>query len=300
MFAGIRKKVGLTIVGDIACMTTRTYLTYLAGEGYIPEELWLVKFCPAPEKAVKARELPLFGSAIANLIHRNSPAPDITHDEEILSLAAGLQKVTPHPVPMTSFEYENYADKVRYIVAEDYNDPYLQVLLGGRKSSLYLYTNGGLVPDSLIAGGLRILHVHPGVVPEMRGSDCMLWSAHVRGRLGASCFYMSQGIDEGDLLGAMEFSVPNVDILEPYLTPERQDKAYRALLLGIDPHLRAMLLTRLVAECKHHDSLGKTAEKQDLGRHSAYLWMHPSIRLKAMQEFIELGRRNPDGRLRAL
>ena len=68
------------------------------------------------------------------------------------------------------------------------------------------------VPDYVISGGAGIirqdlldlprigfLNIHPGLLPEYRGVDPVLWTLSEGGMLGATLHLMSAGIDEGPL-----------------------------------------------------------------------------------------------------
>ena len=52
--------------------------------------------------------------------------------------------------------------------------------------------------------GIRLIHVHTGFLPQVRGADVLLWSLLVRGRPGVSAFFMTPGLDDGDVLAARE------------------------------------------------------------------------------------------------
>jgi methionyl-tRNA formyltransferase len=76
-----------------------------------------------------------------------------------------------------------------------------------------LYTSGGRVPGDLLSTSpSRMIHIHPGVVPYVRGSDCLFWSVLTRGRPGMSCFYMNAGIDTGDIIHTREFDAPSYPV----------------------------------------------------------------------------------------
>jgi hypothetical protein len=107
-----------------------------------------------------------------------------------------------------------------------------------------LFTGGGLVPAELLdIPHCRFIHVHPGVLPSVRGADGLLWSLLLRGRPGASVFYMSPGLDEGDLIASGEFDLPPlpVDFAEMDVMT-----AYRLLYSFVDPLLRACMLLRVI------------------------------------------------------
>lgn len=68
-------------------------------------------------------------------------------------------------------------------------------------------------PDYLVSGGVGIfrrplldlplrgvINVHPGLLPEYRGVDPVLWALADGGELGATVHLMSEGIDEGPIL----------------------------------------------------------------------------------------------------
>jgi methionyl-tRNA formyltransferase len=80
----------------------------------------------------------------------------------------------------------------------------------GEKSKHLLQTadldyviNGGcgiLKPDFLTIPSQGFLNIHPGLLPEFRGLDPVLWSLYENGTVGATLHFLSKGIDEGDLL----------------------------------------------------------------------------------------------------
>lgn len=70
-----------------------------------------------------------------------------------------------------------------------------------------------LNPDYVISGGAGIIrpallqlprmgfiNIHPGLLPDFRGVDPVLWALASGGRLGATVHLMSEGIDEGPIL----------------------------------------------------------------------------------------------------
>jgi hypothetical protein len=107
-----------------------------------------------------------------------------------------------------------------------------------------LFTGGGMVPASLLSvPSCRFIHVHPGHLPHVRGADGLLWSVLLRGRPGATAFYMDAGLDTGEVILARDLDVPPV----PRAFAELDSlTAYRMLFAYVDPVLRAVLLRELV------------------------------------------------------
>lgn len=283
------RSINLIVIGDRACGTTRTYLTYLKSKGLIPSELWLVDFIPAPRLTVLLGELP-FGSQIGNIFHRSVKKSTPVYSSLFLKTCEQLQKAVPIPIDYHSdFSYEMFAGKVIELTVEDYNDKYLHKKIFENRENAFLYTNGGIVPANILEKeDLRIFHIHPGIVPEMRGSDCFYWSLLNKGRPGASCFYMSPAIDEGDIIGQLEFTMPKLAFLESICTEENEDEVYRAIAFSFDPHLRAMLFSNIIEQAGDTDLRYLPTHKQkSKEQYHAHLWMHKKIRFKVLKDLVQ-------------
>lgn len=187
---------------------------------------------------------------------------------------------------LNKFPWHKFSPKIQKVSAEDYNDPEFQKILLSQKDSAFLYTNGNIVPKELLQqDGFKILHIHPGIVPHVRGSDGLLWSIANRGKPGASCFYMSPGIDEGDLIDTIE--LPPMKIQHPApKTTEEEELLYRAALIAFDPHIRAKLLCKILEKNKDKPLKMLPSHKQEKSEKQAFLWMHPILRRKVFQEKI--------------
>lgn len=216
--------------------------------------------------------------------------------EELMSVAAVL------PVDLFGpFSYEAHAMNTDYFAAADFTDPFLQKKMLKTRDTAFLYTNGGIVPETLLnSDGIRILHMHPGVVPEMRGSDCFLWSNIVRQRPGVSCFYMSAGIDEGQLIQTLEFYRPDLSPLASHLDGREDGLAYRALLFAIDPQLRGQVLVHALQRLGSDDLRQLPSRPQPAATRPAYLWLHPVLRATMMQQIAGRPPNHESGRIHAI
>jgi hypothetical protein len=274
--------INLTVVGDRSCSTTLTYLSYLRDAGLRPKRLWLVDFGPVG-RVVRAAGSLIGHHLVARLLRTNRVAAASAEYESLcwrLQHEAGLAPINY----FETWEAKEFAETVEYLRAVDYLDPILQSRICD-DGCAFLYTNGGIVPAALLSRpGVRVLHIHPGIVPDVRGSDCLLWSAHVRKQIGVSCFYMSPGIDEGAVIGQREFKLPKLPSLAPLLTASGEAEATRALLYAVDPHFRAKLLVDVIRSNSAVDLRALPVRPQPPAGRPAYLWMHPRLRRKVMQE----------------
>ena len=270
------RTLDLCVIADRFCATSRTYLTYLAANGYRVRKILLVDFVGRhePSRAMARR----WGRLIAGVRKQRIKLPDRDYPAEFQALCERVQANQPVQVDyFGSFDFSAYADRVERFVAEDYDDPDLHRRLAREGRATFLYTNGGRVPAIVLEReGQRILHIHPGVVPEVKGSDCLFWSLLTRGRPGMSCFYMNAGIDTGDIILTREFEAPRFPELAEFFSRD-PDLAYRALLHAYDPHLRAMTLLDVVTTAgnKPLGQLASVRQQPDAGR--AFFWMHPRL-----------------------
>jgi hypothetical protein len=280
--------IDLTVVADPSCSTSRAYLTYLRAHGYRPRKVLVVDFAPvAPRPPLRHR----VREALRNLLGRSAgsahatpeaPAEDTLYRECCEEMQAGQALRVDY---FGAFDYAAHAESVEHCRATGYGDPRFQALLRRQPGAL-LYTCGDRVPPSLADDPtLRILHIHPGVVPFVRGSDGLLWSLAVRGRPGASCFYMNSGIDTGAVIATLEFERPRFPRLASLLE-DREPLLYRALLFSYDPHLRGQTLVQVLARNGGRDlrELPSAVQRPEEGRW--WFAMHPRLRQKVFAERI--------------
>lgn len=277
-------QLDLIVVADRQCPTSRAYLSYLARAGHRVKAVLLVDFYYGDRRYVSLRRW--FGAWIGRAAARRfAPPAAAAADDEFRRVSDSIQQVFSQPVDFFgSFDFGAIADAVWETSATDYNDPALQALLLKEPGNTYLYTNGGRVPASLLKHPtLRILHIHPGVVPHIRGSDGLFWSILMRGCPGASCFFMDAGIDTGALLATREFPLPRFSGLAGYL--DRPELLTAAILHSYDPHLRAMLLLDAIAQ--HGPRLGAAqARPQSETEGMAYSWMDGRLKRRVLQRLV--------------
>jgi hypothetical protein len=139
--------------------------------------------------------------------------------------------------------YRGWAETDDTLLADGLGDPALADTLAG--AGTVLFTGGGRVPTSLLAiPRVQFLHIHPGLIPYVRGADGLLWSTLVRGRHGRTAFLMTPDLDAGPIVHAEEVE-PMRFFLDGRTRPEDQ-VLYRALYSYYDPCFRAELAAKLL------------------------------------------------------
>jgi hypothetical protein len=147
-----------------------------------------------------------------------------------------------------------------------------------------LFTGGGILKEEILAiPRTKFIHIHPGIVPEIRGADCFFWSYLLNERAGYSVFYMNEGIDTGDILHAKEFAINFNNInLDVYSA----DDIYSSILKVHDPCLRIKTFIELLennfVECiesaESIDLMDLPYRKQNLDEGRMYFFMHKALR----------------------
>lgn len=171
-------------------------------------------------------------------------------------------------------------EKYRYT---SLNDPEFISLISKASQSVALYVEGGILRKPVLSTHVRFLHIHPGIVPFVRGSAGMLWSALVHKRVGMSGFFMNEGIDTGDVILTKEYPVPEVPISGYFATPQYADARYLALEDFLGASYRADVLRELLRQ--QPDPEQWAPQSQDLATGKLYFHPHKKIRDKAVDKF---------------
>lgn len=176
--------------------------------------------------------------------------------------------------------WSEYGDEFDQIMVSNVNDAAVTQALARNAPTAVLYTGGGILRDKILShSDLRFIHLHPGLVPHVRGADGLLWSTLVRRRSAVSCFYMTRGLDTGDVIDTQEFSPV---CFEPAGDLPDDATLYRALYAYVDPLLRAALLMRVLHSAGDLRNLPTCAQNTEAG--VTYHFMHPAVRCMALRQ----------------
>lgn len=177
-------------------------------------------------------------------------------------------------------EIAEYCDNVETIFISDLKDQKLEEKLKTHHEDIILFTGGGIVPSSLLSiVNTRFIHIHPGYLPDVRGADCTLWSSMIFNKTAATCFYMSPGIDTGDIILSRwmpELSF-KIDKKYEYIT------LYRSVYSYIDPWIRALVLREFLENYSTFMIEDTIEQKIDDG--NTYYFMHERMKKTALKYF---------------
>lgn len=149
------------------------------------------------------------------------------------------------------------------------NDPQIVDCLKKRKENIIIYSGpgGALLKEDLLSIGKEYVHVHPGKLPEFRGSTTIYYHVLSGVKPVATAIFLRSAIDTGPILKEKEFDFPiNEDIDYEY-----------------DPRIRAEVLGDLIEEYSKKGSFGTKEQSKSNGE--TYYIMHPMLRHIARLSF---------------
>ena len=123
----------------------------------------------------------------------------------------------------------------------------------------YIFTGGGVLKKPILNSGTKFIHLHPGIVPQYRGSTCFYYSILNDGNCGVTAYVMEEKLDAGDIIFQKKFQAPKHKFLDTVF----------------DPHIRSntlieMLENNLLDDCNF--------KKQDKSEGDMYFIIHPVLK----------------------
>jgi hypothetical protein len=288
------KIIDLTVLA-VEGNVTRAYLEYLKANNLQPKKIINIE--------IKNRKLyydiikVIMGETLTKTLHdfyrvhykrkqpinRENQKIEIEKYKELADLFTEFSEIKPNF--FSTIDYSIYCTRVEKIKVSDINDKKLLSCLKKQECKTFLFTGGGILRKHMFEiENSRFIHVHPGIVPEVKGSDGLLWSMLIKGNPGMSCFYMNSGIDTGEIIYTREY-VNELSNLKMDIDYYGYFNIYRALLDFYDPILRAQTLIGMIENNNYSDlgSIPATIQNPKEGR--MFYLMHPKIREKAIEFF---------------
>lgn len=250
---------------------SRIYLAMLRKSGFIPKKIIHLKFCRGRKyKLIKK----IIGENFANKIlkYKNKEK----EDEKIANMFLETFDLSYNSL---EFDIQEYTKNYETIEIQSLDDINLIKILKIQTCKTFLFTGGGILKKKILSiENSKFIHIHPGVVPDIKGANGLFWSYLLRGKSGYSCFYMNDGIDTGDILHIDEYDIHKYT--KKILIKYTKEKIYKCLLAYYDPLLRANTLLNLINKSikdnKQLNDLEFIKQNSENGR--TYFVMHNKLR----------------------
>lgn len=268
----------------------RAYLQTLSACGYVPKEIVVVK----NRIPLKLRIRNILPDSVYRFIKRRllMDSSELAPKTETPKSDISLFSETVPPLSTSPFPYHKYGKVVKTCVAQNVNDDAVVSKLSALSGDTIIFSGGGIVRQQTFdALNKKIIHIHPGDLPSVRGADGFCWSLLLSGVLSVSAMNLNAGIDTGDIIGKEYFSVPRVNNKRIRSYPAHLGSmiVYRTIINELDPWMRATLLKRLLvaSDGDFGNLLGGEMTKQEIADGRQYHFMHADIRNKVSNLLIE-------------
>jgi len=132
-----------------------------------------------------------------------------------------------------SLEEKSIPYKVVYNTDPNSEEIYEHLQQRQEKYVIYSGSGGIILKPKLLDSGKRFLHVHPGSLPDYRGSTTIYYSLLRENKCFASAFFLEKEIDAGGVMKE-----------KTYLPPEDR----KTIDYEYDPYIRADVLKEVIKE----------------------------------------------------
>lgn len=176
--------------------------------------------------------------------------------------------------------------------AKSINSWHLVQAMASSLSNVLLFSGGGIVRKSTFnCISKKFLHIHPGVLPDVRGAHCIFWSILLAGFPSCSAMFLDPGIDTGEIIHSEDFELPRFRmeavhrLKAAYTASTFFDIISASILNYYDPVLRAITLAGVLdtASIQDLDIARLTTQKQSNSLGTTYHFMHKRLRNKLIE-----------------
>ncbi len=208
---------------------------------------------------------------------------------KVIFISSDIQYPTKLLYEWTTYKYDNYFnisfDPLEYLQAKgsetvfipkvsSINDSAIQNILQQCSFPFCLFSGGGIIKkETLRCFNGHWIHIHPGILPEYRGSTCFYYSYLQESKVYASAFIMSEILDSGKVIEELSFEINY---------PLKKDQLYFLDYL-LDSYIRAQALKKFLIKLANKISIDPKYPKRHIER-QAYYVAHPMIRYLAIEK----------------
>jgi methionyl-tRNA formyltransferase len=160
-------------------------------------------------------------------------------------------------------------EEIQYTIVNDMNpnSKISEKAIASLSANYVLYSGpaGVILKPNIINLGKRIIHAHPGILPQFRGSTTIYYSLLIKGKAGCSVILLDEGIDSGFLLFSKEYQL------------ETGFLDYDTI---VDPLVRAETLLEMFEYAQGNISILDTNMQN--GKPNTFFIIHPLLKHLAM------------------
>ena len=163
-----------------------------------------------------------------------------------------------------NYSLYNFTEDIEFVNTDNINSEIFIKSLLKKKNLNYLNT-GKKIQTEPFNYNLKILHIHPGYLPNIRGADASLWNLEKLNCLGATSFLMNKKIDEGQIVSKSFYNYPRIKLKNFANTDSKE--IYRFWFSFIDPIIRSRHFDDFILDNKSEENnlfdLNKNVENKN-------------------------------------
>lgn len=266
------KTLDLTVL-FIDSVPSRIYLALLHKSGCRAKNIIFLDIQPKSAKYNFVKRL--FGISIASFLYSIYRKIRSKALDSIAIQLLALNNLKPEDLNNCLAPYDK--KEIEKLYLKNMHDEKLSLHIERGSYGAILFTGGGILKDKILdIPEIKFIHIHPGIVPDIRGADCLFWSYLLRNKAGYSAFYMNSGIDTGDILIKKEYDIEFGEI--DFSSSDNYD-IYMNILMYYDPCLRINTFIELLNSVHATQRLDDLHfERQDPNEGRMYFFMHKELR----------------------
>jgi methionyl-tRNA formyltransferase len=153
--------------------------------------------------------------------------------------------------------------RVVRIVATGINEPDVVTAVAALAQTYVIFSGpaGAIVRQRLFATGKKFIHVHPGRLPDFRGSTTIYYSLLAENKVEATALFLDEVIDAGPVIGRAQFDAP-------------ADR--REIDAGYDANIRAKLLVDVMRNFATRGAFADVPQPKQAGK--TFYIIHPVLK----------------------
>lgn len=197
----------------------------------------------------------------------------IAAPKEKLNIPKSFAKITPENVNLIHPKKLCRIFDIPYLVFKHNNQETISYL-NKNPVDLYLISGTRILSKAVIkAARQRIINIHPGLLPEIKGLDTFLWSIHNDIPLGITAHFINRKVDSGFLIYKEKLTLKKNDaIIDISLRLLENQSNILIKSLKILKKSKFSDLVNLDLQNSHyHTKMNKNLEKETIGKFSSWL-----------------------------
>lgn len=145
------------------------------------------------------------------VIFMNDDRQEPSYSTEIINLSKQAGFDISIPVKQTLISNDIHFHEFNFV---NINNPSLVNYLSTSSIEIFIFTGGGILRDTVLNSGPKFVHLHPGIVPDYRGSTCFYYSILDNDSCGVTVYFMDPKIDAGDVIYQRKFPKPTHQFID--------------------------------------------------------------------------------------